>query len=131
MDASRWCMAPFAWRGANAFKSIRSAYEALLMLAERRTAGGGAPLASAPSQPLIDASKSGDVDAVRRLLTQLSELDICTLDEDGLDALAWACRRGHHEVVDVLLAHADAAGATDAASAVTTTALDVERCPPL
>ena len=104
-------------QAAERFKNIRAAFEALLTLAERRESGGGQAIVAA--QPLIAAAKKGDLAAVKRLLAELSGLEVGALDDDGLDALAWACRRGHREIVEALLAHTEVAMAPTGEVAVT------------
>ena len=56
--------------------------------------------------PLIDAARNGDVEAVRSLLADGT--DVNTAQGDGMTALHWAAERGHAAVADLLLS----AGAT-------------------
>ena len=52
---------------------------------------------SAVHLPLHDAVKSGEAEQVREWLEGVGErsADVFVLDDGGMDALAWACRRGH------------------------------------
>ena len=56
------------------------------------------------SLPLIDAAKSGKLSRVQELLHGHEPgAALHSLDEGGMDALSWACRLGHQEIVAVLL----------------------------
>jgi ankyrin repeat protein len=61
------------------------------------------------AEPLIDAAKSGDVEAVRSLLADGA--DVNTRPGDGMTALHWAAERGHAAVAEVLLASGASANA--------------------
>jgi ankyrin repeat protein len=50
---------------------------------------------------MIEAAKSGDVEAIRAYLTAGAELN--ARDGEGMSALTWAARRGQKKVVRVLL----------------------------
>jgi ankyrin repeat protein len=50
---------------------------------------------------LIDASKVGDVNEVKRQIKKGVDLDI--MDNDGNTALIWASRSNHGEVVKLLI----------------------------
>ena len=53
-------------------------------------------------EPLIDAARSGDVEAVRSLLAEGADAN--TAQGDGMTALHWAAEHGHAAVADLLLA---------------------------
>ena len=99
------------------FKRIRSAYEALMPIAEARERGGAR---AAASIPLHEAVKSGDIMRVKSLVERFADsAELFALDDGGMDALGWACRRGHGEIVSLLLPlwRAQEAERFDAASA--------------
>ncbi len=64
----------------------------------------GVLIAAGPSteQPLIEAAKQGDVEAVAALLD--GGEDVNAAEGDGMTALHWAAQRGHEDVVQRLLA---------------------------
>ena len=53
-------------------------------------------------EPLIDAARNGDAEAVRSLLAEGADAN--TAQGDGMTALHWAAERGHAAVADMLLA---------------------------
>ena len=57
-------------------------------------------------EPLIDAARNGDVEAVRSLLADGADASMA--EGDGMTALHWAAERGHAVVAELLLS-ADAA----------------------
>ena len=57
-------------------------------------------------EPLLDAARGGDAQAVLSLIEQGA--DVNASQGDGMTALHWAAERGHARVADILLA-ADAA----------------------
>ncbi|XP_048246507.1 kinase D-interacting substrate of 220 kDa B-like [Haliotis rufescens] len=62
--------------------------------------------------PLIVACKDGELKRVRDILNQNSE-DINKRGEDGLTAVVWAARKGHREVVELLVGNEADLGRVD------------------
>ena len=130
---------------AEEFKKVRRAYEQLRARVEHR-GPRGCPSAGAPSA-LIAATKANDIQRVRSLLAEMGsdDAELHALDEDGMDALAWACRARAHDLVELLLAagqtggpaqRGERDGATEeptsgAATSLTTTALALDAVPAL
>ena len=74
--------------------------------------GVAGPSAQEGERPLIDAVRSGDRQAVGRLLSQ--RVDVDAAQPDGATALAWAVHRDDLETADLLLrAGADASHGND------------------
>ena len=57
--------------------------------------------ASPGDDPLLEAARAGDVEAVTHLIAEGSNPDLSA--GDGMTALHWASERGHGDVVEVLL----------------------------
>ena len=93
------------------FKKIRAAFEELgPVMAGRHQDGPGGGGGSSKNE-LIDAIKSGSIDAVRDTLAAWTKADdhqLHGLDNGGMDALTWACRLGRMDMVDALIAAAAA-----------------------
>ena len=113
------------------FAVVRAAYDVLMRRAEQRGASSAAATGCTPlDDPLLAAARDGDVEAVRaRLASGDDDAALDSLDEDGMDALAWACRRGHTEVIAELLRHHQRHG--EARGDDADRSLVVERTPPL
>ena len=61
-----------------------------------------AVLMAAPSAtPVADAARAGDVDAVRALLQQGT--DVNGAHGDGMSALHWAAQRGDRQIAEILV----------------------------
>jgi ankyrin repeat protein len=56
---------------------------------------------SVVQQPLIQATKQGDVGAVKRLLAKGA--DVGEKDQDGATALMWAAYHGYPEITKILI----------------------------
>ena len=117
-----------AEQAAEKFGAIHAAYEGLLARAERRGARRADCGPPALDHPLLAAARNGELAAAQRLLRE-DGASIEAVDDDGMDALAWACRRGHTQVAAELL-RALAARPDAAVAAAATGALAVERTPP-
>ena len=123
------------------FKRIRRAFESLEPLVGARR---GVAEHRSLRFPLIDACKSADVNAVKEIVSSFGpqSAELHALDEGGMDALGWACRLGHQDIVRVLLEYCadhDAPQTNTSPtplepgcdSQITTTALAVEAVPAL
>jgi hypothetical protein len=78
-----------------------SAALAAVLLAGAAALAAQAPTASSKADELLDATRKGDAGTVRRLLDEGVNVD--TKFRYGRTALAFACDRGHVEVVTLLL----------------------------
>lgn len=83
--------------GANDEKTIDAALD---VAGESVTVGGGVFIA--PSEPIVAAALSGDVDEVKALLATGTHVDVLDKDYDST-ALSQAVANGNRDIVDVLI----------------------------
>ncbi len=92
---------PRAARTAAALSGISNALRPLPTVGGSQQGPSGSRVPPSQSYPLHDAAKSGDLEALSKLLS--SGEDVNAVDKNGATALHAAVMHGHGEVVDALL----------------------------